>query len=129
MKRVLFPNIFVQYHSLLCLQGADVGLEHHLHRGRALAALNHLLSARVHKLKSDDKHLGQTESPSTGQTNIQSDVQTLLSSITESEESLLSSVRIKFIIHSIEEVIIDKMHLKLTAFFCMFTIFVLVEYD
>ncbi|XP_057774546.1 uncharacterized protein LOC130993606 isoform X2 [Salvia miltiorrhiza] len=74
------------------LEGADVGLEHHLHRGRALAALNHLLSARVHKLKSDNNHWGQSESPSTGQTNVQSDVQILLSPITESEESLLSSV-------------------------------------
>ncbi|XP_042024596.1 uncharacterized protein LOC121771783 isoform X2 [Salvia splendens] len=74
------------------LEGADVGLEHHLHRGRALAALNHLLSARVHKLKSDNKDRDQPESLSTGQTNIQSDVLILLSPITESEESLLSSV-------------------------------------
>ncbi|KAH6833706.1 spatacsin carboxy-terminus protein [Perilla frutescens var. hirtella] len=75
------------------IEGAEVGLEHHLHRGRALAALNHLVSARVHNLKSDNnKHRGQSESPSTGQTNVQSDVQTLLAPITESEESLLSSV-------------------------------------
>ncbi|KAL0350036.1 UNVERIFIED_CONTAM: hypothetical protein Sradi_4152800 [Sesamum radiatum] len=40
------------------LDGAEVGLEHYLHRGRALAALDNLLSARVHKLKSDDKHRG-----------------------------------------------------------------------
>ncbi|KAL1567191.1 hypothetical protein AAHA92_02696 [Salvia divinorum] len=70
-----------------------------LHRGRALAALNHLLSARVHKLKSDNKPWGQPESPSTGQTNIQSDVQILLSPITESEESLLSSVILLAIQH------------------------------
>ncbi|KAL0282298.1 UNVERIFIED_CONTAM: hypothetical protein Sangu_2486000 [Sesamum angustifolium] len=74
------------------LDGAEVGLEHYLHRGRALAALDHLLSARVHKLKSDDKHRGQSETPSSGQTNVQSDVQTLLAPIMESEESLLSSV-------------------------------------
>lgn len=116
LKRVLFPNAFVWYYSLLYLQGADVGLEHHLHRGRALAALNHLLSARVHKLKSDDKQRGQAESPSTAQTNIQSDVQNLLSPITESEESLLSTVRIKFMIHK-DEVIIDKMRLKTNYIF------------
>ncbi|KAI3451060.1 hypothetical protein Pfo_007725 [Paulownia fortunei] len=74
------------------LEGTEVGLEHHLHRGRALAALNHLLSARVHKLKPDNKHRGQSETPSSGQTNVQSDVQILLAPITESEESLLSSV-------------------------------------
>ncbi|KAL0378868.1 UNVERIFIED_CONTAM: hypothetical protein Sradi_3192300 [Sesamum radiatum] len=74
------------------LDGAEVGLEHYLHRGRALAALDNLLSARVHKLKSDDKHRGQSETPSSGQTNVQSDVQTLLAPIMESEESLLSSV-------------------------------------
>lgn len=74
------------------LEGAEVGLEHHLHRGRALAALNHLVSARVNNLKSDNKHWGQPESPQTGQTNVQTDVQTLLAPITESEESLLSSV-------------------------------------
>ncbi|KAK4394130.1 hypothetical protein Sango_1883800 [Sesamum angolense] len=74
------------------LDGAEVGLEHYLHRGRALAALDHLLSARVHKLKSDDKNRGQSETPSSGQTNVQSDVQTLLAPIMESEELLLSSV-------------------------------------
>ncbi|KAK6150524.1 hypothetical protein DH2020_015456 [Rehmannia glutinosa] len=74
------------------LEGAEVGLEHHLHRGRALAALNHLLSARVHMLKSDNKHRGQSETQSSGQTNVQLDVQILLAPITESEELLLSSV-------------------------------------
>ncbi|KAL3818833.1 hypothetical protein ACJIZ3_004738 [Penstemon smallii] len=74
------------------LEGSGVGLEHHLHRGRALAALNHLLSARVHKLKSENTHQGQSETPASGQTNVQSDVQTLLGPVTEDEESLLSSV-------------------------------------
>ncbi|KAL7104527.1 hypothetical protein ACP275_08G250800 [Erythranthe tilingii] len=74
------------------LEGAEHGLEHHLHRGRALAALNYLLSARVHKLKADDNHQGQSETSSSGQTNVQSDVQSLLAPITETEESLLSSV-------------------------------------
>lgn len=108
---------------MVCFQGTDVGLEHHLHRGRALAALNHLLSERVHKLKSDNKHWRHPESPPSGQTNVQSDVQTLLGPITETEESLLSSVRIKFIMHSEEEVIIDKMHLKTNCAFFMFTAF------
>ncbi|KAL6583192.1 hypothetical protein OROMI_005270 [Orobanche minor] len=74
------------------LEGTDVGLEHHLHRGRALAALNHILSARVVKLKSDSKHRGQSEAKSSGQTNVQLDVQNLLAPLTESEESLLSPV-------------------------------------
>ncbi|KAL8047280.1 hypothetical protein ABFX02_08G230100 [Erythranthe guttata] len=74
------------------LEGAEHGLEHHLHRGRALAALNYLLSARVHKLKADNNHQGQSETSSSGQTNVQSDVQSLLAPITETEESLLSSV-------------------------------------
>ncbi|GFP83268.1 protein ddb_g0268328 [Phtheirospermum japonicum] len=74
------------------LEGAQVGLEHHLHRGRALAALNHLLSERVAKLKADNKHSGQSETQSSGQTNVQLDVQNLLAPVTESEESLLSPV-------------------------------------
>ncbi|GER35123.1 spatacsin, partial [Striga asiatica] len=74
------------------LEGAEVGLEHHLHRGRALAALDHLLSARVVKLKSNDKDSWQSETQPSGQTNIQLDVQNLLGPITQSEESLLSPV-------------------------------------
>ncbi|KAL3647014.1 hypothetical protein CASFOL_009186 [Castilleja foliolosa] len=74
------------------LEGAQVGLEHHLHRGRALAALNHLLSERVARLKTDNKHSGQSETQSSGQTNVQLDLQNLLAAITESEESLLSPV-------------------------------------
>ncbi|ONI01941.1 hypothetical protein PRUPE_6G168600 [Prunus persica] len=66
------------------LEENSLGLEHHLHRGRALAAFNHLLTVRVQKLKSE----AQTH----GQTNVQADVQTLLGPITESEKSLLSSV-------------------------------------
>lgn len=90
MCLLLLHDLYIIYG----FQGADIGLEHHLHRGRALAALNYLLSARVHRLKSDNKHQRHPETPSSGQTNVQSDVQILLAPITESEESLLSSVRI-----------------------------------
>ncbi|KAK0608267.1 hypothetical protein LWI29_028101 [Acer saccharum] len=70
------------------LQETGLGLEHHLHRGRALAAFNHLLGVRVRKLKSE----GRSSSLVHGQANVQSDVQTLLAPIVESEASLLSSV-------------------------------------
>ncbi|XWS29439.1 hypothetical protein CRYUN_Cryun24cG0029700 [Craigia yunnanensis] len=72
------------YHS--SLEETGLGLEHHLHRGRALAAFNHLLTSRVEKLKIEGK------SNASGQTNVQSDVQTLLAPISEKEECLLSSV-------------------------------------
>ncbi|WCJ29873.1 hypothetical protein M5689_011476 [Euphorbia peplus] len=64
------------------------GLEHHLHRGRALAAFNYMLGVRVQKLKLE----GQPGSSSHGQTNVQSDVQTLLGPLTDSEGAILSSV-------------------------------------
>ena len=64
-------------------------------RGRALAALNHLLGVRVQKLKLE-KTKGQSSASVNGQTNVQSDVQMLLAPITQSEESLLSSVRFTF---------------------------------
>lgn len=66
------------------LEENSLGLEHHLHRGRALAAFNHLLTVRAQKLK--------LEAQTHGQTNVQADVQTLLGPIIESEKSLLSSV-------------------------------------
>ncbi|MBA0562724.1 hypothetical protein Golob_007747 [Gossypium lobatum] len=72
------------YHS--SLKETGLGLEHHLHRGRALAAFNHLLISRVEKLKIE----GRTNA--SGQTNVQSDVQTLLAPISEKEECLLSSI-------------------------------------
>lgn len=59
-----------------------------MHRGRALAAFNHLLVARVKKFKSE----GQGGASPHGQSNVQSDVQTLLAPLTQSEESLLASV-------------------------------------
>ncbi|XP_051127140.1 uncharacterized protein LOC127248696 isoform X2 [Andrographis paniculata] len=74
------------------LEGAGVGLEHYLHRGRALAALNHLLASRVHKMTTDNSQRSQSGTSSTGQVNVHLDLQTILAPLTESEESLLSSV-------------------------------------
>ncbi|KAF5960350.1 hypothetical protein HYC85_001559 [Camellia sinensis] len=76
------------------LEESGLGLEHHLHRGRALAAFNHLLGVRVQKLKLENTHRGQSGTSVHGQTNVQADVQTLLTPIAQSEESLLSSVGI-----------------------------------
>ncbi|KAJ7945315.1 Spatacsin [Quillaja saponaria] len=70
------------------IERMELGIEHHLNRGRALAAFNHILSVRVQKLKTE----GESGALAHGQTNIQSDLQRLLSPITQSEESLLSSV-------------------------------------
>lgn len=91
-----------------CLQKGGLGLEHHLHRGRALAAFNHLLAVRVQKLKMESTH----RSPE-GQTNVQADVQTVLAPVTQSEESLLSSVWSLFIL--------------IYLFRCMFCLFFLVQ--
>lgn len=101
------------------LQGNALGLEHHLHRGRALAAFNHFLGLRVQKLKSEGK--GQI------QANVQADVQTLLEPITESEESLLSSV--SFIFYSFSIILflgpqIREVDLLSTLVYILFFIFV-----
>lgn len=71
---------------------SGLGLEHHLHRGRALAAFNHLLSIRVQKLNPKNIQKVQSESSVHGQTNVQSNVHTLLAPITQSEEPILASV-------------------------------------
>ncbi|XP_038999892.1 uncharacterized protein LOC120125556 isoform X2 [Hibiscus syriacus] len=84
------------YHSSL----KETGLEHHLHRGRALAAFNHLLISRVEKLKMEGR------SNASGQTNVQSDVQTLLAPISEKEECLLSSVTPFAITHFEDNVLV-----------------------
>ncbi|KAH7860687.1 hypothetical protein Vadar_016791 [Vaccinium darrowii] len=84
-----------------CLQKGGLGLEHHLHRGRALAAFNHLLAVRVQKLKMESTH----RSPE-GQTNVQADVQTVLAPVTQSEESLLSSVVPLAIMHFGDSVLV-----------------------
>ncbi|XP_027367445.1 uncharacterized protein LOC113873502 isoform X2 [Abrus precatorius] len=70
------------------LEENGFGLEHHLHRGRALAAFNQILGHRVQNLKSE----GESSTSAHGQTNIQSDVQILLSPLGQNEETLLSSV-------------------------------------
>ncbi|CAN1813350.1 Protein DDB_G0268328 [Linum perenne] len=74
------------YGSLL--EETGLGLEHHLLRGRALAAFNHVLGVRLQKLKKEGE---SGESPH-GQNNVQSDVQMLLAPLLPSEEALLSSV-------------------------------------
>ncbi|CAI0554927.1 unnamed protein product [Linum tenue] len=74
------------YGSLL--EETGLGLEHHLHRGRALAAFNHVLGVRLQKLKKE----GEPGSSPHGQNNVQSDVQMLLAPLVSSEEALLSSV-------------------------------------
>ncbi|KAK8653527.1 hypothetical protein V6N13_127522 [Hibiscus sabdariffa] len=86
------------YHS--SLKETGLGLEHHLHRGRALAAFNHLLISRVEKLKMEGR------SSASGQTNVQSDVQTLFAPISEKEECLLSSVPPLAITHFEDNVLV-----------------------
>ncbi|KAK7399448.1 hypothetical protein VNO78_10630 [Psophocarpus tetragonolobus] len=70
------------------LEENEFGLEHFLHRGQALAAFNQILCHRLQNLKSE----GESSSSAHGQTNTQSDVQTLLSPLGQSEETILSSV-------------------------------------
>ncbi|KAI8029134.1 hypothetical protein LOK49_LG01G02035 [Camellia lanceoleosa] len=88
------------------LEESGLGLEHHLHRGRALAAFNHLLGVRVQKLKLENTHRGQSGTSVHGQTNVQADVQTLLTPIAQSEESLLSSVVPLAIMHFGDSVLV-----------------------
>ncbi|CAN1813358.1 Protein DDB_G0268328 [Linum perenne] len=78
------------YGSLL--EETGLGLEHHLLRGRALAAFNHVLGVRLQKLKKEGE---SGESPH-GQNNVQSDVQMLLAPLLPSEEALLSSASKEF---------------------------------
>ncbi|KAL8218308.1 hypothetical protein R6Q57_021681 [Mikania cordata] len=89
------------------LEGSRPGLEHHLHRGRALAAFIHLLSLRVKKLKSDyETRRIHSDTSVNGQSNVQSDVHTLLSPITHEEESLLSSVMPLAVMHFEDSVLV-----------------------
>ncbi|KAL6977281.1 hypothetical protein U1Q18_026078 [Sarracenia purpurea var. burkii] len=82
------------------------GFEHHLHRGRALAAFNHFLTTRVQKLKLENSHVGQPGTSAKGQTNVQANVLTLLAPISQSEESLLSSVVPLAIMHFGDSVLV-----------------------
>ncbi|KAJ8447051.1 hypothetical protein Cgig2_033620 [Carnegiea gigantea] len=82
IEQELYPSV----------EETGLALEQHLHRGRALAAFNQLLGYRVQKLKSDGSGRGQSSVSARGQVNVQADVQTLLAPLTQSEQSLLSSV-------------------------------------
>ncbi|XP_011622566.1 uncharacterized protein LOC18432027 isoform X1 [Amborella trichopoda] len=68
------------------------GIEHHLHRGRALAAFHHLLGVRAQRMRTGHADLERKGSSTRGSTNVQSDSQRLLTPLTQNEESLLSSV-------------------------------------
>ncbi|XP_071914201.1 uncharacterized protein [Coffea arabica] len=83
---------------------AGLGLEHHLHRGRALAAFNHLLALRVQKLNTEKRGSSGTSVP--GQTNVQSDLHALLAPISQNEESLLSTVVPLAILHFEDSVLV-----------------------
>ncbi|XP_061972823.1 uncharacterized protein LOC133695068 isoform X1 [Populus nigra] len=85
------------------LEETKLGLEHHLHRGRALAAFNHILDVRAQKLKLE----GQSGASSHGQRNVQSDVQALLAPLTQSEEAGLSSVIPLAIAHFVDSVLVS----------------------
>ncbi|GAB2283200.1 hypothetical protein Dimus_017727 [Dionaea muscipula] len=67
-------------------------LDHHLHRGQALAAFNHFLDYRVQKLKDGTYNTEHESTAKRGQVNVQSDVQTLLASLKLDEEQFFSSV-------------------------------------
>lgn len=73
-----------------------------MHRGRALAAFNQLLAARVQNFKSKEQGGGSAH----GQSNVQSDVQALLAPLTQSEESLLASVVPLAIMHFEDSVLV-----------------------
>lgn len=89
------------------VEGSRLGLEHHLHRGRSLAAFIHLLSLRVKKLKLEfETHRVHSNISVNGQSNIQSDIHTLLSPITQEEETLLSSVMPLAIMHFEDSVLV-----------------------
>ncbi|KAI5384322.1 uncharacterized protein LOC127105709 isoform X1 [Lathyrus oleraceus] len=87
-------HIEEELHSPL-LEENGFGLEHHLHRGRALAAFNQIIGQRVQNLKSE----WEGTSSSLEQTNIQLDVQKLLSPLGQHEDTILSSVLSTAILH------------------------------
>ncbi|XP_021728108.1 uncharacterized protein LOC110695197 isoform X1 [Chenopodium quinoa] len=95
------------------IEETGLALEQHLHRGRALAAFNQLLGSRVHQLKSGVVDRGQSNTSLRGQANVQSDVQTLLSPLTQDEESFLSSVVPLAITHFQDHVLVSSCALLL----------------
>ncbi|XP_071689848.1 uncharacterized protein [Rutidosis leptorrhynchoides] len=89
------------------VEESRLGLEHHLHRGRALAAFVHLLSLRVKKLKFEfETRIQHSDASANGQSNVQSDIHTLLSPLTQDEESLLSSVMPLAVMHFEDSVLV-----------------------
>ncbi|KAL8160713.1 hypothetical protein V2J09_002250 [Rumex salicifolius] len=75
------------------VEETGLGIEHHLHRGRALAAFSHLLGYRVQKLKTERENGGLYVSSVRGQLNgIHVDMQKLMATVGQSEESLLSMI-------------------------------------
>lgn len=62
-------------------------VEHHLHRGRALAAFRHLLVKRASQLKS-----ASARQVISAQSNVQADVQLILAPLSQAERSILLSV-------------------------------------
>jgi spatacsin len=64
-----------------------VRVEHHLHRGRALAAFRHLIAKRASQLKS-----ASARQVISAQSNVQADVQLILAPLSQVERSILISV-------------------------------------
>lgn len=85
----------------------EFGVEHHLHRGRALAAFKSLIGNRAQRLnllgRTQDEQMGKS---SRGQTQISAEVQMMLSPFTQSEEKLLISVMPLAITHFEENVLV-----------------------
>ncbi|KAF5181415.1 hypothetical protein FRX31_028998, partial [Thalictrum thalictroides] len=60
---------------------AGFGVDHHLHRGCALAAFNHLLGVRIKNLRAGNTYQKQSNALVHGKTNVQADVQMLLAPV------------------------------------------------
>ncbi|KAG9456856.1 hypothetical protein H6P81_001364 [Aristolochia fimbriata] len=89
------------------LEANGFGIEHHLHRGRPLAAFSNVLAARTQKLKPTYSLQTPHGPTMQGQASVQSDVQRLLVPLTEDEESLLSSVMPLAILHFEEPLLVS----------------------
>ncbi|KAK1264752.1 hypothetical protein QJS04_geneDACA023233 [Acorus gramineus] len=83
------------------------GIEHHLHRGRPLAAFNYLLGARAQRLKKTHVRQETSRTLVHGQVNIQPDVQTLLAPLSQEERSLISSVVPLAITHFVDSAFVS----------------------
>lgn len=71
-----------------------VGIEHHLRRGRAMAAFNSLLATRLQNVNAQGsvirEHVGKFQK---GQMHLSSELHALLSPLSMHEEKHLASVR------------------------------------